>query len=195
MMCISEIILNIFKLIKKGVVWLFKLLNISYKNFMKKIVDKIIIFFILFILLIPSILRLYTDATTGNGTASLPWDVSENGDGSVTAVLSSDGKLTISGEGAMKSKRPYPWQVSKIYQVVITSGVTNIGDDAFYACTNLTSINISDSVISIGEDVFVGCDSLKSINVSTSNTNYSSMYGVLINKNKTTILRYPAKKV
>ena len=70
---------------------------------MKNSVKKIMISFIIFTLLIPFILELHVKAT-GDGTASSPWDVSENGDGSVTAVLSSDGTLTISGTGAIKEE-------------------------------------------------------------------------------------------
>ena len=45
----------------------------------------------------------------------------------------------------------------------IPSGVTEIGEHAFYDCSGLTNITIPDSVRSIGDDAFYGCDNLTSI--------------------------------
>ncbi len=42
----------------------------------------------------------------------------------------------------------------KLQEVSIERGITNIGDGAFYQCTNLTTINIPDSVICIGSKAF-----------------------------------------
>ena len=50
------------------------------------------------------------------------------------------------------------------------------------------------SVTSIGFDAFSGCTSLSTINVATGNKNYVSVNGVLYNKDKTAIIRYPAGK-
>ena len=46
---------------------------------------------------------------------------------------------------------------------VIPNSVTSIGDEAFWACTNLTSISIPSSVTSIGESAFSQCINLTSI--------------------------------
>ena len=55
-----------------------------------------------------------------------------------------------------------PWysRREEIKKVVITDGVTNIGNYAFYDCDALTSIEIPNSVTSIGEKAFYDCSSL-----------------------------------
>jgi len=69
--------------------------------------------------------------------------------------------------------------------ITIPAGVTSIGSNAFYGCTNLTSVNITAIVTSIDSQAFYGCSSLTSITVNESNTNYASEGGILYNKAKT----------
>ncbi len=142
------------------------------------------------------------------------------GDG-VTWSLDSTGKLTISGNGTManythlsSSRAPWFESYSSVKSVVIQSGVKSVGDYAFYYCINLTSVTIPEGVTSIGKFAFDECkalttlivpsststisgdafsgSSLASVKVNSSNANYSSdTSGVLFNKNKTTLIRYP----
>ena len=101
------------------------------------------------------------------------WDVSANGDGSVIAKWTvRDRTLTISGTGKIES---WNWQDEKdwhntvytelIRKVVIDDGITQIGDYAFYNCTNLQNIEIPDSVTDINGSAFSGCSSLKKIDI------------------------------
>ena len=83
---------------------------------------------------------------------------------------------------------------TSLKSITIPNTVTEIGSSAFYGCTSLTSIMIPDSVTSIDSSAFGGCSSLTAINVATKNQNYVSINGVLYNKDKTTIMRYPAGK-
>ena len=78
-----------------------------------------------------------------------------------------DGVLIISGTGAMMDYSwcqgpPVPWG-AQFKSVVIESGVTSIGNSAFYG-SSLTSITIPDSVTSIGDYAF-GRGSLTSITI------------------------------
>ena len=81
----------------------------------------------------------------------------------------------------------------KCTNVTISDGIISIGEDAFSDCGNITSLTIPNSVINISDD-FVNCDSLAAINVMQDNANYSSINGVLFDKNQTTLIRYPEGK-
>ena len=86
-------------------------------------------------------------------------------------------KLTISGTGAMadftnSSSAPAPWSSfnAEIQTVEIRSGVTTIGQQAFYDCTGLTGITIPSGVTSIGRYAFRGCSGLTGITLPSSVT-------------------------
>ncbi|MBR5323363.1 MAG: leucine-rich repeat domain-containing protein [Muribaculaceae bacterium] len=78
--------------------------------------------------------------------------------------------------------------------VTIGNSVTSIGDYAFRYCGNLTSITIPNSVTSIESSAFEGCNRLTSINVDSNNPSYTSLNGVLFNKGKTELIKYPEGK-
>ncbi len=79
-------------------------------------------------------------------------------------------------------------------RITLPDGVVNIGNYAFNGCTKLTSMEIPDSVTSIGNFAFLDCTDLTGINVDIGNTAYYSENGVLYNKEKTEIMRFPCKK-
>lgn len=78
-----------------------------------------------------------------------------------------------------------------ITDIVIPSSTTSIGDYAFSGCKGLTDITIPDSVMTIGQDALFGCTALTSIIVSENNAFYSSVAGILYDKNKTQIICVP----
>ena len=77
---------------------------------------------------------------------------------------------------------------------IIPDCVTSVGDSAFNNCGCLGSVIIHGSVTSIEDRAFSGCFGLTSISVSLSNPKYSSMDGVLFNKDQTKLIQYPAEK-
>ena len=77
---------------------------------------------------------------------------------------------------------------------VIPNSVTEIHSNVFWYCTGLTSIEISNSVAVIDNWAFLYCKGLTSINVSKDNTIYSSVDGVLFNKDKTKVILCPEGK-
>ena len=84
-------------------------------------------------------------------------------------------KLTISGSGAMEdfpfgSYQPWYSFHDQITSVVVSPGVTSIGQCAFSRFAKLTHVDIADSVISIGWDAFYYCSSLTNITIPQSVT-------------------------
>ena len=88
--------------------------------------------------------------------------------GNCTWTLDDNGVLTINGNGAMGNNNR-PWG-SSITAVVIESGVTSVGEYAFYDCTGLISVTIPDSVTDIGNYAFYRCTGLISVTIPDSVT-------------------------
>lgn len=82
----------------------------------------------------------------------------------------------------------------KMETITFGNGVTAIDNRAFSGCESLKTINLSASVETIGESVFSGADSLQAINVDKDNKNYASIDGVLFDKAKETLIKYPVAK-
>ncbi len=82
----------------------------------------------------------------------------------------------------------------KLNNILIPSSVTSIGEWSFASCLSLEDIFIPKNVNEIRDGAFYNCKNLKEINVDDSNKNYSSVDGVLFNKDKTQLIQYPIKK-
>ena len=85
-------------------------------------------------------------------------------------TLTSDGTLTISGEGNMFGA-PWSRYKSKIKKVLIGEGVRSISDNAFHYYENLRSVSLPSTLTSIGEAAFWACSSLQSITLPNNLTN------------------------
>ena len=76
----------------------------------------------------------------------------------------------------------------------LQEGVSTIGRDAFRNCFSLTSVVLPASLDSVDQYPFSSCNQLTSIEVAEGNYCYSSVDGVLFNKTKTYLIKYPAAK-
>ncbi|MCQ2078548.1 MAG: leucine-rich repeat domain-containing protein, partial [archaeon] len=81
-----------------------------------------------------------SEATSGNINSNLSYELI-------------DGKLTISGTGAMPDTL-YFADRTDVTSLVISEGVTHVGDGNFLRCTNLSSVELPSTLTSIGRDAF-----------------------------------------
>lgn len=98
------------------------------------------------------------------------WSCGANASNIVTAHFNSaSGTLTFSGEGAMENYQTMhfvaPWKEisNQIKKIVIENGVTSIGSNAFYQCSDMQeTLDLSDAkaLTSIGNNAFYGCKKL-----------------------------------
>lgn len=98
------------------------------------------------------------------------WSCGANDSDTVTARFeSASGTLTFSGEGAMENYQTMhfvaPWKEisNQIEKIVIKNGVTSIGSNAFYQCSDMqATLDLSDAkaLTSIGNNAFYGCKKL-----------------------------------
>lgn len=156
-----------------------------------------------------------------------------------------DGRLTVSGSGAMYDyssslNRPWASYTKLIKSVEISEGVTSLGFNSFYgcyglsevilpegletigsyafsgcyaiksvdlpeslksiengafgSCTSLEEITIPKNMEVIGSDVFSSCTALTSVNVDAENPAYTSVDGVLFDKDVKTLIHYPSSR-
>ena len=95
------------------------------------------------------------------GTPENPWEIGRYNAADVKAWTDGAGKLTIAGTGQMKGfpiiEAPWYWERDSITALEIKSGVTRLGEFAFYNCRGLTSVTIPSDVATIGMRAFLGC--------------------------------------
>ena len=80
---------------------------------------------------------------------------------------------------------------TSLKEIVIPDSVTSIGGSAFSNCISLESITIGSGVESLGDEWIASCRRLENITVSPENKTYSSVDGVLFNKDKSELSAYP----
>lgn len=93
-------------------------------------------------------------------------------------ALEANGLFTLKGWGKMPDwdflyddlKTPWYERRTAIEAVHISDGFTNIGENAFRDCENLTTVYIPNGVTSIGHAAFLRCESLTNIDIPNSET-------------------------
>ena len=123
--------------------------------------------------LLLSLAMLLTITSGLNLTAYAAVKTGKCGDNVTYLLDTSTGVLTINGTGKMtdySTNSPFYFN-SSVKTVIIESGVTSIGDWAFYGCTSLTSVTIPDNITSIGVYAFSYCTSLTNVTIPGSVTN------------------------
>lgn len=135
-------------------------------------------------------------------SVTVPAGITTIGDGafwdcpSLTNInVSADNTTYTSVDGVLFSKDmtdllQYPIGNART-EYTIPDGVINVANYLFWGCTTLKTLTIPGSVAVIGIDALWRCLSLENINVSADNKVYSSVDGVLFNKDKTELLQYP----
>ena len=100
---------------------------------------------------------LYAESISGTCGDSLTWSFDTE-----------DGNLHVSGSGDMynwdfNSLAPWSDYKEDIIHVILESGVTSIGSEAFNYCGNLQSVVIPNTVTSIGDRAFNYCSNINDI--------------------------------
>lgn len=125
------------------------------------------------LLIILCLLCMLMNLLTFSVSAETSGDCGDN----ATWSLSDDGVLTISGSGAIRDyiyeganvwpliKAPWRDYASRVKKVVVNSGITRIGDNAFCCLPNVTSVSIANTVTSIGEAAFCDMKALTQITI------------------------------
>lgn len=121
------------------------------------------------------------------------WDVCYIGNHLIAANQSISGMCTVKPGTKTIAGRAFD-SCRNLESIIIPDSVVSIGNHAFFSCSSLKSIMIPKNVTSIGDEVFYNCFDLASINVDSDNLAYCSEGGVLYNKEKTEIIRYPKEK-
>lgn len=107
-----------------------------------------------------------------------------SGMSSVTFVAPA--QITTIGEGA--------FQNTGLLSIDLPETVTTLAQSAFNSCQKITTINIPAATTNIDPKAFQFCGSLTAIDVDKNNTQYSSVDGFLLSKDKKTLVSFPPGK-
>lgn len=114
--------------------------------------------------------------------------------GSSNAIMRIE-SVIFSENTKLKSIGSYAFQYCALLKSInLPLTLESIGNGVFSNCILLNEIYVPKNVMSIGAYAFSDCDSLASINTDIHNEFFTSEEGVLYNKNKTILIKYPAAK-
>lgn len=101
--------------------------------------------------------------------------------------ISMGSKVTEIGDTAFKG-------CAALTDILLPNGLEKIGKNAFEGCLLLTEIVLPWTLQSLGTEVFKDCNFLESVEVMSGNEYYSSIDGVLFDKNYTQLILYPTNR-
>ena len=145
---------------------------------------RILLFFGL-IFLAASIAEAQFNYTTNNGAITITLYTGSNGIATVPNTINGLPVTTI-GDSAFAS--------TSVGSVILPNSITNILYEAFIYCASLTNVTVPSTVTQIQDFAFLGCPLLDNIAVDPQNAFYSSLGGVLFDKNQTLLIQCPETK-
>lgn len=117
-----------------------------------------------------------------------------DGEGETLEGYSYVEKIVIKeGITAIEGNRPFIY-VGATKSIKLPRSLKRIGETGLAEISSLKEIIIPRNVEKIGEGVFFRCRSLKKITVDSENSHFCSVNGVLLSKNKKTLVAYPGGK-
>lgn len=151
------------------------------KTKVQKLMSLLIAFLMLMSMTLPANAAVISDEAVGAKTdiaqtgELLTGSCGENGDNATYSFDTETGVLTVTGTGNMAhyNETTQPWVdfKSDITTLVIDSGVTRVGDYAFYNCTNLKQVTLADTITRVHYHAFENCTSLETISFPESVSN------------------------
>jgi hypothetical protein len=119
-----------------------------------------------------------------------------NGCDNLTSIIVDEQNAVYSSAGGVLFNKDktvlYQYPLAREGAYTVPIGVLHISDFAFVNCVDLSDLSIPASVSSVPAGVFSGCGRLTNITVDVQNDAYSSIGGVLFNKDRTVLIQYPA---
>jgi BspA type Leucine rich repeat region (6 copies) len=134
-----------------------------------------------------------TDASIGSGVTNINLEAFDGCRQLTNITVAGSNPAFSSLDGVLFNKSQtmliqYP--AGKVGAFTIPNSVTDIGDYAFNA-SRLENIILPAGVTQIGTSALFDCESLTNITVDPSNMAYAGTNGVLFNKSLTTLIQYP----
>ncbi len=122
---------------------------------MKRVYSKLWCIFLLVVCIAG--LSVSAEAVEGNYNGNIHWELH-------------DGVLTVSGSGEMPDGA-IPWAPMRdsIKEIIVSEGITSIGNKVFSHCTQATKLTLPESLKHIGKEAFFGCSKLERVVIPANN--------------------------